>query len=95
MIVALLAFDLPAGQAPVRPHAVGYREAAAWSAFYIAVAVVFGPLRPYGRFQSWTRAHAGRSVGGYQYRAGVSDRNRELGGQAGDDHLPPVRRRRR
>ena len=26
----------------VRPHAVGYREAAAWSAFYVAVAVAFG-----------------------------------------------------
>jgi tellurite resistance protein TerC len=40
VIVALLAFDLLL--ATVRPHAVGYREAAAWSAFYIAVAVVFG-----------------------------------------------------
>jgi tellurite resistance protein TerC len=28
--------------ATVRPHAVGFREAIAWSAFYIAVAVVFG-----------------------------------------------------
>jgi TerC family integral membrane protein len=40
VIVALLALDLLL--ATVRPHAVGYREAAAWSAFYIAVAVVFG-----------------------------------------------------
>ena len=40
VIVALLAFDLLL--ATVRPHTVGYREAAAWSAFYIAVAVVFG-----------------------------------------------------
>ena len=40
VIVALLAFDLLL--ATVRPHAVGYREATAWSAFYIAVAVVFG-----------------------------------------------------
>ena len=40
VIVALLAVDLLL--ATVRPHAVGYREAAAWSAFYIAVAVVFG-----------------------------------------------------
>ena len=39
-ILALLALDL--ALATVRPHAVGYREAAAWSAFYIAVAVVFG-----------------------------------------------------
>src|SRR6476646_6507191 len=40
VIVALLALDL--ALATVRPHAVGYREAAVWSAFYIAVAVVFG-----------------------------------------------------
>ena len=40
VIVALLGFDL--WLATVRPHAVGYREAAAWSAFYIAVAVAFG-----------------------------------------------------
>jgi tellurite resistance protein TerC len=39
VIAVLLAFDL---LLTVRPHAVGYREAAAWSAFYIAVAVVFG-----------------------------------------------------
>ena len=40
VIVALLAVDLLV--ATVRPHAVGYREAAAWSVFYITVAVVFG-----------------------------------------------------
>ena len=40
VIVALLAFDLLL--ATVRPHAVGYREATVWSAFYIAVAGVFG-----------------------------------------------------
>src|SRR5690242_6587051 len=40
VIVVLLAFDLVL--ATLRPHAVGYREAAVWSAFYIAVAVVFG-----------------------------------------------------
>ena len=40
VIVALLGFDLLL--ATVRPHAVGYREAAAWSVFYVAVAVVFG-----------------------------------------------------
>ena len=40
VIVALLAVDLLL--ATVRPHAVGYREAAAWSVFYITVAVVFG-----------------------------------------------------
>jgi tellurite resistance protein TerC len=40
VIVALLALDL--ALATVRSHAVGYREATAWSAFYIAVAVIFG-----------------------------------------------------
>ena len=40
VILALLALDL--ALATVRPHAVGYREAAAWSVFYIAAAVVFG-----------------------------------------------------
>lgn len=40
IIVGLLAVDLTLGW--VRPHRVGFREAAAWSVFYIAVAVVFG-----------------------------------------------------
>jgi tellurite resistance protein TerC len=40
VIVALLALDLILGV--VRPHAVGFREAAAWSVFYIAIAVAFG-----------------------------------------------------
>jgi tellurite resistance protein TerC len=40
VILALLAVDLLL--ATLRPHAVGYWEAAAWSVFYIAVAVVFG-----------------------------------------------------
>ena len=40
VIVALLGLDLLL--ATVRPHAVGYREATAWSAFYITVAAVFG-----------------------------------------------------
>ena len=40
MIVALLALDLIL--AMVRPHAVGYREAAAWSVFHVVVAVLFG-----------------------------------------------------
>ena len=42
VIVALLALDLTLGV--FRPHAVGFREAAAWSIFYIAVAVVFGVI---------------------------------------------------
>src|SRR3712207_4900286 len=40
VIVALLALDLILGV--FRPHAVGFKEAAAWSVFYIGVAVVFG-----------------------------------------------------
>ena len=40
VIVALLALDLTLGV--LRPHAVGFREATAWSIFYIAVAVAFG-----------------------------------------------------
>ncbi len=39
-IVALLAIDLMAGW--LRPHAVGFREATAWSVAYIAAALVFG-----------------------------------------------------
>jgi tellurite resistance protein TerC len=40
VIVALLALDLTLGA--LRPHAVGFREAAAWSIFYIGVAIAFG-----------------------------------------------------
>ncbi len=40
VILGLLALDFIV--ATVRPHAVGYLEAAAWSAFYIGVAVIFG-----------------------------------------------------
>jgi len=40
IIVALLALDLIL--AAVRPHRVGFREATAWSVFYILVAVAFG-----------------------------------------------------
>jgi tellurite resistance protein TerC len=40
LIVALLALDL--GLSTRRPHKVGFREAAAWSLFYISVAISFG-----------------------------------------------------
>jgi TerC family integral membrane protein len=40
VILVLLGADLLL--ATVRPHAVGYREAAAWSVFYVAVSVIFG-----------------------------------------------------
>jgi tellurite resistance protein TerC len=40
LVIGLLALDLVLAAA--RPHAVGFKEAVAWSVFYIAVAVVFG-----------------------------------------------------
>jgi tellurite resistance protein TerC len=40
LILVLLAVDLVL--AAVRPHRVGFREATAWSVFYIAVAIGFG-----------------------------------------------------
>jgi len=40
VILALIALDLLVGT--LRPHAVGFGEATAWSLFYIAVAVAFG-----------------------------------------------------
>ena len=40
VIVGLLALDLILAAA--KPHAVGFKEATAWSVFYIAVAVAFG-----------------------------------------------------
>jgi tellurite resistance protein TerC len=49
VIVALLALDLTIGV--FRPHAVGFREAAAWSVFYIAVAVAFGVV--FGGVAGW------------------------------------------
>ena len=40
VIVGLLALDLLVGW--IKPHAVGFREATAWSVFYIAIALAFG-----------------------------------------------------
>jgi tellurite resistance protein TerC len=42
LIVILLALDLVLGA--VRPHRIGFGEAARWSAFYIAVALAFGAV---------------------------------------------------
>ena len=58
LIVALLALDLLLAAA--RPHAVGFREAVAWSLFYIGVAVVFGIV-----FSGWAGGEYGT-----QYFAG-------------------------
>jgi len=40
LVVVLLAIDLVLSG--IRPHRVGFREATAWSVFYVAVAVAFG-----------------------------------------------------
>ncbi|THV41096.1 TerC family protein [Glycomyces buryatensis] len=40
LIVALLVIDLV--MAAIRPHKVGFKEATAWSVFYILVAIAFG-----------------------------------------------------
>ncbi len=40
LVVVLVAVDLV--MATLRPHTVGFREAAAWSLFYVAVAIGFG-----------------------------------------------------
>ncbi len=49
VIVGLLALDLTLGV--LRPHTVGFREAAAWSVFYIAVAIIFGVV--FGTVAGW------------------------------------------
>lgn len=48
-ITALLAVDLLISTR--RPHAIKFREASAWSAFYIAVALIFGVL--FGAIAGW------------------------------------------
>ena len=49
-IVALLALDFAVSAR--RPHAVGFREAVAWSVFYVAVALAFGV--GFGVVAGWT-----------------------------------------
>ena len=48
-ILALFALDL--ALAIVRPHVVGYREAVAWSVFYIGIAIAFGVI--FGSLAGW------------------------------------------
>ena len=50
LILGLLALDLTA-TAGGRAHAVGFREAVAWSVFYIGVAVAFGVV--FGSLAGW------------------------------------------
>jgi tellurite resistance protein TerC len=49
LVIVLLGLDLAVGA--MRPHAVGFAEATAWSVFYIAVAVAFGLVL--GRVAGW------------------------------------------
>jgi len=49
LIGGLLALDI--GYSARRPHAVGFREAVAWSVFYVAVAVLFGAV--FGILAGW------------------------------------------
>ena len=58
LVLGLLALDL--ALAAARPHAAGFREAVAWSLFYIGVAIVFGVV-----FAGWAGGEYGT-----QYFAG-------------------------
>ena len=49
VVLGLLGSDLVL--ATMYPHAVGYREAAIWSAFYVGVAVIFGVV--FGSLAGW------------------------------------------
>jgi TerC family integral membrane protein len=66
IIVALLALDLLL--ATVRPHAVGYREAGAWSVFYIGVAIVFGLV--FAGLAGW--GYGGQYFAGYLVEKSLS-----------------------
>jgi tellurite resistance protein TerC len=49
LIAALLAGDIALSSR--RPHAISFREAMAWSVFYVTVAVVFGVV--FGFVAGW------------------------------------------
>lgn len=49
LVLVLLAIDLTL--AVMRPHQVGFREAAAWSIFYVAIAIGFGIV--FASFAGW------------------------------------------
>ena len=66
VIVVLLGLDLLV--ATVRPHAVGYREATAWSAFYIGVAVAFGVV--FASVVGW--GYGGQYFAGYLVEKSLS-----------------------
>ena len=66
LIVGLLALDLFASGR--RPHSVGLREAAAWSVFYVAVAIVFGVA--FGTIAGWE--FGGQYFAGYVVEKSLS-----------------------
>jgi tellurite resistance protein TerC len=66
LVVALLAVDL--GSAVRRPRAVGFREAALSSAFYVAVAVGFGVV--FGLVAGWE--YGGQYFAGYVVEKSLS-----------------------
>jgi tellurite resistance protein TerC len=66
LVVALLALDLLSSAR--RPHAVGLREAAAWSVFYVAVAIAFGIV--FGTIAGWE--FGGQYFAGYVVEKSLS-----------------------
>ncbi len=66
LVLVLLGVDLTV--AILRPHAVGYREAAAWSVGYIAVAIVFGLV--FGSLAGWR--YGGQYFAGYLVEKSLS-----------------------
>lgn len=66
LVLALLCLDLLL--ATVRPHAVGFREAAVWSFGYIAVAVGFGLV--FGAVAGWR--YGGQYFAGYLVEKSLS-----------------------
>jgi tellurite resistance protein TerC len=66
IVVALFTTDLLV--ATLRPHAVGFREAALWSAFFIAAAAGFGAIL--GVLEGWD--YAGQFYAGYVVEKSLS-----------------------
>jgi tellurite resistance protein TerC len=61
LAIVLVLFALDLVVATLRPHAVGFREAAAWSVFFIAAAAGFGAAL--AALQGWD--YAGQFFAGY------------------------------
>jgi len=61
LAIVLVLFALDLLVATLRPHAVGFREAAAWSAFFVTAAVGFGAAL--GGLEGW--GYAGQFFAGY------------------------------